>query len=359
MPGPPPRARTPGGSPPGSTPTENAVAGSASGTSISESLPGSRPIGPNSSPPRRTACGPTPRRASCSNNQCAESDLSVRPISTCFTSLVTRGSLRPASRAAASASAATSVNPSSPAAESRLSTAVSSSSILAFGGSAHSGSGIRSIFRRFSRSEMISARKPRSASLSTVASAAAVSASSSSAVATRRWTGTGPSRPTENTSEPRFRQRKSFPGPDGRAASWPSTLPTCVPLTTPTCSPLAHSASTSSRTRAASACRSGTAVPSQSNTAASNRRSSTGGSASAPCSGCRFCPLIPCPWRSRTVERTRRGNLVRVSNGALQETGATGLEPALYSHCRPPAALDDVGQRVHLGLSHSSSATLT
>ena len=49
-----------------------------------------------------------------SNNQCAESDLSVRPISTCFTSLVTRGSPRPASRAAASASAATSVSPSSP-----------------------------------------------------------------------------------------------------------------------------------------------------------------------------------------------------------------------------------------------------
>ena len=150
--GPPPRARTPGGSPPGSTPTEKAVAGSASGTSISESLPGRPPIWPNSSPPSEDRARPMPRRASCSNNQRAESDLSVRPISTCLTSLVTRGSPRPASRAAASASAATSVNPSSPAADSRPSTAASSSSILAFGGSAHSCRGIRSIFRRFSRS---------------------------------------------------------------------------------------------------------------------------------------------------------------------------------------------------------------
>ena len=107
---------------------------------------------PNSSPPRSTACGPIPRRPSSRNSQRAESDLSVNPISTCLTSLVTRGSARPASPAASSASAATSVNPLKPLACRRSSTAARSSPILALGGSSHAGSGMRSIFRLFRRS---------------------------------------------------------------------------------------------------------------------------------------------------------------------------------------------------------------
>src|SRR5439155_74498 len=111
------------------------------------------------------------------------------------------------------------------AALSRFSTAASSLSIRAFGGSAHSGSGIRSIFRRFSRWETISARRPFSAKRATSSAAAASRALSSEGVAWRRSTSCGPSASTRKTSEPRFRHRKSRPGPAGRTPSCGSTLP--------------------------------------------------------------------------------------------------------------------------------------
>ena len=74
----------------------------------------------------------------------------------------------------------------------------------------------------------------------------------------------------------RFRQRWRRPGPCGRARSWPSTLPTCVPVTTIMSIPSAQSSSIARRRSGVSAARSGTAVPSQSNRTASKRRSSSG-----------------------------------------------------------------------------------
>ena len=71
--------------------------------SRNESLPGRAPIGPNSSPATRIWPGLIPRRQSSAKIQRAESALSVRPISTCFASLVTFAAARPASRAARSA----------------------------------------------------------------------------------------------------------------------------------------------------------------------------------------------------------------------------------------------------------------
>ena len=113
--GPPPSAITPGGTPLGSTPTENDVAPPASSTRSRASLPVSPPSGPNSSPATRTAPGPSPQRASSRKTQRAESDLSVSPISTCLTSLVTRGAGRPATSAEEWARAATSTSPAIPA----------------------------------------------------------------------------------------------------------------------------------------------------------------------------------------------------------------------------------------------------
>ena len=72
------------------------------------------------------------------------------------------------------------LRPSNPASWRRCWTASSSSAIRAFGGSAHSGSGMRSIFRRFRRWETISAPSPRAASAATVLSAALSSAAFSS-----------------------------------------------------------------------------------------------------------------------------------------------------------------------------------
>ena len=211
-----------------------------------------------------------------SNNQCAESDLSVRPISTCFTSLVTRGSREAGVRAPLPRRALRPrSSPSSPAAASRLSTASSSSSILAFGGSAHSGSGIRSIFRRFSRSETISARKPCAASLLdrrprgscerlVLLCGRDPAMDGHRAVATDRRTP-----PNRDSGRGRAFRDRTAVLPAGRRR-----CRRAFRSRSPTWNPLAHSASTSSRTRVASACRSGTAVPSQSNTAASNRRPS-------------------------------------------------------------------------------------
>ena len=143
-------------------------------TSIIESLPVNPPSGPNSSPPISTRSADIPSARSSSRTARAESDLSVRPISTCFASLVTFGSEQPASRAASSAMRAASTRPSIPAARSRCSTVATTRSITAFGGSAHSGSGSRSIFRRLSRRETTRASNPRAASRATVSSAARV-----------------------------------------------------------------------------------------------------------------------------------------------------------------------------------------
>ena len=105
-----------GGTPVGSTPTENAVERAASGTSISESLPGIPPSAPNSSPANSTSSAAMPSRRSSRSTARAESALSVSPISTCLASLVIFGAARPTSRAADSASAATSGSPEMPAA---------------------------------------------------------------------------------------------------------------------------------------------------------------------------------------------------------------------------------------------------
>jgi hypothetical protein len=167
--GPPPTARTPGGVPVGSRPTETTVAGAKSGTSRCESLPGSSPSEPNSSPAMRTRPAATPLRQSSEKSHCDPSTLSVRPISTCFASLVTRGSTSPASRAALVAISTASRSPSRPRPRNLVSTAARSSDIRAFGGSLHSGSGIRSIFRLFSRCDTRVASIPRRPSSATVA----------------------------------------------------------------------------------------------------------------------------------------------------------------------------------------------
>ena len=168
--GPPPSAITAAGAPVGSAPTETASPAAASGTSRNESLPGSPPSGPNSSPATARARA-DPRAPQLREDQRAESALSVRPISTCLASLVTRGSARPAASAPRRARA----RPPRRGRRGRPRAAAprpppSSSAIRAFGGSAHSGSGIRSILRRLSRCETISrADAPRAASSSTVA----------------------------------------------------------------------------------------------------------------------------------------------------------------------------------------------
>ncbi len=272
--GPPASRCTPAGRPSGSTPTVTTVDPRDPSTRRNESLPASPPKLPNSSPATSTSCGPTPRAHRSSNTHCPECDLSVSPISTCFTSVVTRASSRPTSRAASSASCTTWLSPCRPTPNSRSPTASSSSSMRALGASIHSGVGMMSIFRRLSRSETIAVSSPNSASRRTVSAAARSSFASSSGVASRRHTSRGPASSTSKTSDPRLSANSNRPGPDGRAHNCPSMLPTCVPLTIATIAPAAQSRSTSSRTSEASASRSGTAVPSQSKTNASKRRSS-------------------------------------------------------------------------------------
>ena len=240
---------------------------------MSESLPGTPPSRPNSSPATRTSLGPTPWAQRSANAQRAASALSVSPISTYFASLPIRAALSPDSAAAACASVTTSAIDPIPAARRRPSTACSRSTIRALGGSAHSSSGMMSTFRRFSRCATIAASKPRAFSCSTVRAAVRSSCESSSDVAVRRTSSVGPARPHSNTSEPRLTQKRSRPGPDGRAFSCLSTLSTCVPVMTMTSKPVAHNASISRRTRVASAERSGTNVPSQSAMQVSKRRS--------------------------------------------------------------------------------------
>ena len=74
------------GTPVGSRPTETADCALGFAGSRKESLPGSPPSGPNSSPATSTCAGPIPRRQSSAKIQRAESALSVRPISTCLAS---------------------------------------------------------------------------------------------------------------------------------------------------------------------------------------------------------------------------------------------------------------------------------
>ena len=115
----------------------------------------------------------------------------VRPISTCFASLVTFASVKPAARAAISLSSTASCRPFRLAPRNLLSTA-SMSSAISLSVLGPPGSGMRSIFLRLRRCETISARRPRSASAATVASAAVSSAASSSSVASRLWSSVRP-----------------------------------------------------------------------------------------------------------------------------------------------------------------------
>ena len=226
---------------------------------------------------RRFPCAPAPR-----TSQRAESALSVRPISTCLASLVTRGSARPAvagglrSRARRPRS-----RPARPAPRSRSSTAASSSrdprlrriGPLRLGDQVDLApvQPLRDDLRRATRGGRASA---------TVAAAAASSAASSSAVASRRLHELEPAlRSALKTSEPRLTHRsRAGPGPAGRAPSCPSTLPTCVPVTTTEVEARARTAPRPARAaRPRRRCRSGTAVPSQSKTTASKRRSSPAG----------------------------------------------------------------------------------
>ena len=214
--------------------------------------------------------------------QRAESDASVKPISTCSAPAVTRGSARPASAAAALAISNAPVSPAMPAAARRSLTATVSSPARACGGSVHSGSAIRSIRRRFSRSDAIRALTPRAVRRSTVSSAARDKATSSSQVALRRLTSCGPSRSTRNTSEPRLSASTRPARLPGRASSSPSTVSTSASLRIASSIPASHASSTRRRSRVAAAGRSGAAIPSQSNTIASKRRASAaaiGGSA--------------------------------------------------------------------------------
>ena len=123
-------------------------------------------------------------------------------------------------------------------------------------------------------------------------------------VATRRWTGTGPSRPTDEPLNHDSGRRRAFRYRTDCSQLGRRRLPTRVPLTIPTGS-AGTSASTSSRTRPRSALRSGTAVPSQSNTAASDRRSSTMGN-TWPLTAVAGCQPSSSPRQERRVSSSGR-----------------------------------------------------
>ena len=160
-----------------------------------------------------------PRWTSQSAAQRADSDLSVSPISTCLTSLVIRGSARPAACAALAASSMTWDRSLMSTAARRAITASASRPISAFLGSAQYGSGMRSILRRLRRLATIRASRPRSRRRSTVCSAARSSARSSSTLAVRRYRSCGPSPVTRKTSEPLLQHKKRWPRPCGLAWS--------------------------------------------------------------------------------------------------------------------------------------------
>ena len=122
-----------------------------------------------------------------------ESDLSVSPISTCLASLVTLGSAKPASVAARACDLDRLGQPVDPRrGQTGLAPPRAARSIRAFGGSAHSGSGIRSILRRFNRSETIRAASPRAASRSTVSCRRTRQRRVLVALAVRRYTSVAP-----------------------------------------------------------------------------------------------------------------------------------------------------------------------
>ena len=198
----------------------------------SESLPGTPPSGPNSSPRTSTCDGDDPERAEVRERPARRVGLVGQP------DLDVLGVAGHAGQHDADFDGGRGGDVDhlgerrQTARWRRASTAASSSPIRAFGGSIHSGSGMRSIFA----GSVAATRSRRAAharrALDGDAPRPDRGPASSSDVARRRWTSTGPSRVTWNTSEPRLRHRKRRPGPSGRAASCGSTLPTCVPVTT-------------------------------------------------------------------------------------------------------------------------------
>ena len=135
---------------------------------------------PNSSPPINTNPPVMPRSADHLAAKHAESDLSVSPISTCFTSLVIRGSVSPAVLEVRLARSTTAARFAIPANASRAFTASARTATSAFLGSVHPSIGMRSILRRLSRSDTTLASRPLAFSRSTVCVAALERAASSS-----------------------------------------------------------------------------------------------------------------------------------------------------------------------------------
>ena len=249
-----------------------------SGTISSASLPGRPPSGPNSSPATRTSPDGIPRRAKLRKDAAGRVRLVGQP------DLDVLGVARDA-RVRAGPPSARLPGPARPPRRARAGRPRPDGPRPRRGdrqsapwAASHSGSGMRSIFRRFSRCETIRVSSPRRASSVTVASAAASRAASSADDAWRRSSRAQIRLRPPGTARSRgSRPAAGDPGPAGLAPSCPSTLPTCVPVITASSSPSPHSSSTSSRRRDASALRSGTAVPSQSKTTASKRWSSAGG----------------------------------------------------------------------------------
>lgn len=268
--GPPPSRSTPAGTPSGSTPTDTARAWSPIARRCA-SLPGTPPSDPNSSPTTRTRPDVMPSSDHAAAIAVTASPLSVSPISMCLASLVMRGSRRPARRAHASAIATAAGNVCTSVAAIRAWTATTSSAIAAFGGSRHSGSGIRSILRRFTRLETTAVCRPRAASAVCVSCAARSRAASSCGVATCRSTSPGPCSLSRYSSDPRLQATRMEPGPRGRACSCASTCSSEVPVTMARSHAWAESDSSKLRSSVASSVRAAIAVPSQSKSTASKR----------------------------------------------------------------------------------------
>ncbi len=286
--GPPPSASTPAGTPAGSGPTETTVALAAcAGHAAASRCPGRPPSGPSSSPTISTCAGATPRSHWCAKYHRAESDLSVRPISTCLASLVTRGSASPASTAAASLRLDRGA---------QVLQAVGAQPRL-HGGEQLGKPRLRGVgpLRQRDQVDLAAVQALRDDLGVDPLRTQALDGERGGAVERRLLRGGGdaalhpctPSASTLKTSEPRLSSRCSSPGPRGRAASWPSTFSRCVPLATATSRPCAHAASIAARTAPASAARSGTAVPSQSKSSASRRARRAGGRGAASVNRCR------------------------------------------------------------------------
>ena len=287
-----------------------------------------RPAGPNSSPAIRTRPAPIPRRHSSANAQRAASALSVSPISTCLASLVTRGVGQPGSLGRQRArSRRPRRGPTSPAARSRACTAASSSSIRAFGGSAHSGSRDQVDLAPVQPlRDDLGARRRGAPSSSTVAAAAASSAAFSSGVASRRVDQLEPVRVRRvdlgaavdaEVEPPRARRpRPKLPVDvaDVRARDHDQVEPGDAAAPRP-----ARAA------RVASALRSGTAVPSQSKTTASNRRSSEGGSRGSTLRSGR------CSWIVAVSRRPTRRRSTRATGAHPRDAQPSGFRSVTKS----------------------------